>query len=184
MRKPHNNFKKIRGVCNVDNEFDDIVSASESSKLVQHPWLSLLKRKYRPQLAFAILMPALQQLTGMNVITFYAPVLFKTIGFQNDASPMSVLITVIVNYCIAILVSIFTVDRVGRRKLFLEGGIQMFIFQVIISLIYLKFTPNFTKRDYDINFLSNSNLHEILPQVATLKKLDDKNCIILEKGHR
>ena len=48
-----------------------------------------MERRYRPQLAMAILIPTLQQLTGINVVMFYAPVLFKTIGFGGTASLMS-----------------------------------------------------------------------------------------------
>ena len=117
---------KLRGVPNVDEEFNDLVAASEASKLVKHPWVSLLSRKYRPQLVFAIGIPAFQQLTGMNVITFYAPVLFKTMGFGSSASLMSAVITNLVN-ALATFVSILTVDKVGRRKLFLQGGCQMLL---------------------------------------------------------
>ncbi|KAI3707040.1 hypothetical protein L6452_25211 [Arctium lappa] len=124
---------KIRGVDNVDEEFNDLVAASEQSKKIKHPWFNLLQRKYRPQLTFAILIPFFQQLTGMNVFMFYAPVLFKTMGFGDNASLFSALITGIVN-SLATLVSIFTVDKVGRRALFLEGGIQMLICQAIITV--------------------------------------------------
>ncbi|KOM51946.1 hypothetical protein LR48_Vigan09g060500 [Vigna angularis] len=48
---------KIRGTIDVEKEFDDLVAASESSKTVKHPWLSLLKRQYGPQLTFAITIP-------------------------------------------------------------------------------------------------------------------------------
>ncbi|KAL6280201.1 hypothetical protein ACE6H2_017082 [Prunus campanulata] len=124
---------KLRGVPNVDEEFNDLVAASEASKLVKHPWVSLLSRKYRPQLVFAIGIPAFQQLTGMNVITFYAPVLFKTMGFGSSASLMSAVITNLVN-ALATFVSILTVDKVGRRKLFLQGGCQMLLMQVAIGI--------------------------------------------------
>ncbi|GMN32360.1 hypothetical protein TIFTF001_003645 [Ficus carica] len=124
---------RIRGVSDVDEEFNDLIAASEASKLVKHQWRALLARKNRPQLFFAVGIPAFQQLTGMNVITFYAPVLFRTIGFRSNASLMSSMITGAVN-SLAISVSIFTVDKVGRRKLFLEGGIQMFICQVVITI--------------------------------------------------
>ncbi|KAL2544010.1 Sugar transport protein 1 [Forsythia ovata] len=135
-------LRKIRGVENVDEEFEDLVNASIESKKIKHPWAKLLSRKYRPQLIFVTFIPFFQQLTGMNVFMFYAPVLFKTIGFGNKASLMSSLITGIVN-CASTLVSIFTVDRFGRRVLFLEGGVQMFICQVIITIcIGLKFGIN------------------------------------------
>ncbi|CAI9093937.1 OLC1v1029550C1 [Oldenlandia corymbosa var. corymbosa] len=126
-------LQKIRGIENVDEEFDDLVRASEESKKVKHPWMNIMKTKNRPQLTFAILIPAFQQLTGMNVIMFYAPVLFKTIGFGDNASLMSAVITGLVN-CVATLVSIAVVDKFGRRVLFIEGGIQMLICQLLIAL--------------------------------------------------
>ncbi|CAK7335443.1 unnamed protein product [Dovyalis caffra] len=130
---------KLRKVDNVDEEFNDLVEASERAKLVKHAWLNIFKRKYRPQLVFAFCIPMFQQLTGMNVIVFYAPVLFKTIGFGSNASLFSSLITGIVNM-LATLVSISAVDKLGRRKLFLVGGTQMFICQIVITIaIALKF---------------------------------------------
>ncbi|KAA8515382.1 hypothetical protein F0562_019007 [Nyssa sinensis] len=124
---------RIRGVDNVEEEFNDLVAASEESKKVEHPWRNLLQRKYRPQLTMAILIPFFQQLTGINVIMFYAPVLFKTIGFGGDAALMSAVITGGVNV-IATLVSIYGVDKWGRRFLFLEGGIQMLLCQIAVTI--------------------------------------------------
>ncbi|KAK8468938.1 hypothetical protein PHAVU_006G160700 [Phaseolus vulgaris] len=131
--KAKNELIKIRGTTDIEEEFGDLVAARESSKAVKHPWTSLLNRQYRPQLTFAIAIPFFQQLTGMNVIVFYAPVLFKTIGFGATASLMFAMITGGCN-AIATLVSIFTVDKFGRRTLFLEGGIQMFICQIVITI--------------------------------------------------
>lgn len=124
-------LKKIRGIEDVDEEFDDLVAASEASKQVEHPWRNLLQRKYRPHLCMAIVIPFFQQLTGINVIMFYAPVLFETIGFKNDAALMSSVVTGSVNV-VATMVSIYGVDKWGRRFLFLEGGTQMLICQVNI----------------------------------------------------
>nr|XP_043624814.1 sugar transport protein 12-like [Erigeron canadensis] len=131
---------KIRGVDNVDEEFKDLVAASEESKKIEQPWINLFKdRKYRPQVCFAFLIPFFQQFTGMNVFMFYAPVLFQTMGFGANASLYSTVITGGVNM-IATLVSIYTVDKMGRRFLFIEGGIQMFICQIAITIaIALKF---------------------------------------------
>ncbi|KAL5721337.1 Zinc finger protein stp4 [Ranunculus cassubicifolius] len=132
-------LQKVRGTNEVDDEFQDLVEASEASKKVQHPWKNILERRYRPQLVMSILIPLFQQFTGINVIMFYAPVLFKTIGFGADASLMSAVISGLVNV-LATFVSIATVDRYGRRFLFLEGGIQMFICQILVgSVIGLKF---------------------------------------------
>ncbi|CAH9059628.1 unnamed protein product [Cuscuta europaea] len=135
-------LKRIRGVENVDEEFEDLVAASDASSLVENPWRNLLQRKYRPQLTMAIVIPFFQQLTGINVIMFYAPVLFTTIGFGDNAALMSSVITGGVNV-FATLVSIFYVDKLGRRFLFLEGGFQMLICQIAVAIcIALRFGVN------------------------------------------
>ncbi|CAA2990283.1 sugar transport 1-like [Olea europaea subsp. europaea] len=133
-------LKRIRGVENVDAEFNDILAAKNEARLVQNPWQNILKRRcYRPQLVMSILIPFFQQLTGINVVMFYAPVLFKTIGFGSDASLMSAVITGIIN-ALATLVSVAFADKWGRRTLFLEGGVQMLIFQIAVAaLIGAKF---------------------------------------------
>ncbi|CAN0852692.1 Sugar carrier protein C [Linum grandiflorum] len=126
-------LQRIRGIDDVEEEFQDLVIASDQSKLIQHPWRNLLQRKYRPHLSMAICIPFFQQLTGINVIMFYAPVLFSSIGFKDDAALMSAVITGVVNV-FATMVSIYGVDKWGRRFLFLEGGVQMFICQVVVAI--------------------------------------------------
>ncbi|CAL9074595.1 unnamed protein product [Musa textilis] len=132
-------LRRIRGSSDVQEEYDDLVAASDASKVVKHPWSTLSNKKYRPQLVMSFLIPMFQQLTGINMVMFYAPVLFKTIGFGDDASLMAAVITGLVNAS-ATIVSILTVDRIGRRVLFLEGGVQMIIAQVVVgTLIGIKF---------------------------------------------
>ncbi|KAL3824298.1 hypothetical protein ACJIZ3_020327 [Penstemon smallii] len=111
---------KIRGTTNVDAEFSDLVEASEASE--------------QPQLVITCLIPFFQQLTGINVIMFYAPVLFKTLGFGDDVSLMSAVVTGLVNV-FATVVSVICVDKFGRRALFLEGGIQMIICQIGVGCL-------------------------------------------------
>jgi len=123
-------LRRVRGVDDVDEEFNDLVAASEASMKVEHPWRNLLQRKYRPHITMAVMIPFFQQLTGINVVMFYAPVLFNTIGFGSNASLMSAVINGVVNV-VATMVSIYGVDKWGRRFLFFEGGFQMLIRQVI-----------------------------------------------------
>ncbi|XP_020587007.1 sugar transport protein 4-like [Phalaenopsis equestris] len=130
---------KVRGTDEIHEEFQDLVIAGNDSKAVKHPWKNIIERRNRPQLTFAILIPFFQQLTGINMIMFYAPVLFKTVGFGAQASLMSSVITGLVNM-VATTVSIVSVDKVGRRALFLQGGVQMLVCQIIVgALIGAKF---------------------------------------------
>ncbi|TVU50123.1 hypothetical protein EJB05_01480 [Eragrostis curvula] len=135
----HRMLRRIRGTEDIGEEYADLVAASEEARTVTHPWRNILQRRYRAQLTMAIAIPFFQQLTGINVINFYAPVLFETLGFKSDASLMSAIITGLV-LASATLVSVFTVDRLGRRKLFLQGGAQMIICQVVVgTLLAAKF---------------------------------------------
>ncbi|KAF3612572.1 Sugar transport protein 10 [Capsicum annuum] len=133
-------LKKIRGIDNVKAEFKDLVEATEASKKVKGPWKNLVTvQKYRPQLILSALIPTFQQLTGINVVMFYAPVLFKTLGFKANASLMSAVITGAVNVG-ATFISVYCTDRYGRRVLFLWGGVLMCTFQALVAgLIGWKF---------------------------------------------
>lgn len=122
-------LKKIRGTDNVDAEYEEILHACEMARQVKQPFKNLMKRSSRPQLVIAIVMQVFQQFTGINAIMFYAPVLFQTIGFKNDASLLSAVITGIVNV-LSTVVSVVLVDKVGRRFLLLEACGQMLITQV------------------------------------------------------
>ena len=123
-------LKRIRGVDDVDSEYEDVKRACEIAKQVKQPFKKLMKRSSRPPLIIAIVMQVFQQFTGINAIMFYAPVLFQTMGFKNDASLLSAVITGIVNVA-STFVSIYAVDKVGRRKLLLQACVQMFIAQVL-----------------------------------------------------
>ncbi|XP_028086177.1 sugar transport protein 13-like [Camellia sinensis] len=127
-------LKRIRGIDNVEPEYLELVEASRVAKQVKHPFRNLLKRRNRPQLIIAVFLQIFQQLTGINAIMFYAPVLFNTLGFKNDASLYSAVITGAVNV-ISTVVSIYSVDKVGRRFLLLEAGVQMFLSQSVIAII-------------------------------------------------
>lgn len=122
-------LRKIRGVEDVQKEFDEIVHTTQLAKEIKHPFKNLMKRSSWPQLITSAMLQIFQQFTGINVIMFYAPVLFQTMGFHSEGSLLSAVVTGTVNTC-ATLVAVFTVDRFGRRALLIEAAIQMFIAQV------------------------------------------------------
>lgn len=122
-------LKKIRGVEDVQKEYDEILQATEVAKKIDHPFRNLMKRSSRPQLICGTILQVFQQFTGINVIMFYAPVLFQTMGLGGDASLLSSVVTGSINSA-STLVAIFGVDIFGRRALLIEAAIQMLISQV------------------------------------------------------
>ncbi|CAN0886999.1 Sugar transport protein 13 [Linum grandiflorum] len=128
-------LKRIRGTDKVEPEFLELVEASKIAKQVKHPFRNLFSRRQnRPQLIIAVALQIFQQCTGINAIMFYAPSLFKTLGFGSDAALYSTVITGAVNV-LSTVVSLYSVDKLGRRMLLLEAGVQMFISQVIIAAV-------------------------------------------------
>ncbi|KAJ3681834.1 hypothetical protein LUZ60_014407 [Juncus effusus] len=125
-------LQRLRGTPNVQKELDDLIHASNISRTIQNPFRNILRRKYRPQLVLAILVPFFNQLTGINVINFYAPIMFRMIGLKESASLLSAVITRIFATT-ANIIAMIVVDRFGRRLLFIVGGIQMILSQVTIG---------------------------------------------------
>lgn len=130
--------RQVRGTPKVDAEFEDLKEASEAARAVKNPFRNLLKPRNRPQLIIGALgIPAFQQLTGQNSILFYAPVIFQSLGFGSGASLYASIITGSM-LVVGALVSMSVVDRLGRRFLFIEAGIQMIGSMVRKSLITTK----------------------------------------------
>ncbi|KAF7808316.1 sugar transport protein 10-like [Senna tora] len=148
-------LKKIRGTSNINEEFQHLVDANDAAKKAKHQrWTNLvIKPMYRPQLTFCSFIPFFQQLTGINVVVFYSPILFKTVGFGDDASLMAAVICGGVNV-VATLVSLICVDKYGRRFLFLQGGVQMFICQIVLGVT---FALNFGSMSEDKMTTSEAN---------------------------
>jgi len=133
-------LEKVRGTSKVDAEFADLIDASNAARSVKHPFRNLLERKNRPQLVIGALgIPAFQQLTGMNSILFYAPVIFQSLGFGSAASLYSSIFTSGA-LVVGALISMSLVDKFGRRAFFLEAGTEMICCMVAVAItLALKF---------------------------------------------
>ncbi|KAJ8749696.1 hypothetical protein K2173_012247 [Erythroxylum novogranatense] len=140
---------KIRGSDDVDKEYARILDAVELAKQIKHPFKNLVSRSNRPQIICGTILQFFQQFTGINVIMFYAPVLFQTIGFGDKASLLSAVVTNTLKP-ICTVIAILVVDRFGRRVLLVEGAIQMFIAQCSIGgiiAVHLKTTNVMARHD-------------------------------------
>ncbi|OEL21408.1 Hexose carrier protein HEX6 [Dichanthelium oligosanthes] len=131
-------LQKIRDAdVDIGHELDDIVAANAAAAAGEGDGLPriLFERRYRPQLVIAVMIPFFQQVTGINAIAFYAPVLLRTIGMGESAALLSAVAVTGVVGVVSTFASMLTVDRFGRRTLFLVGGLQMLATQVLIGAI-------------------------------------------------
>ncbi|KAK6132110.1 hypothetical protein DH2020_034135 [Rehmannia glutinosa] len=130
--KAKRTLQRIRGTNDVQAELDDLIAASDVSKTMKNPYRNILRRNYRPQFVMSIAIPFFQIVTGINVIGFYAPILFRTIGLGESASLMSSVITGVVGSSTT-LIAVLVVDKVGRRFLLILGGVVMFFAQMTVG---------------------------------------------------
>ncbi|CAJ1974113.1 unnamed protein product [Sphenostylis stenocarpa] len=129
-------LRKARGSSiDVEPELEELIRWSEIAKSVeQEPLKTIFERQYRPHLVMAFAIPFFQQLTGINIVAFYSPNLFQSVGLGHDAALLSAIILGIVALA-SLLVSTAIVDRFGRRFLFITGGICMFLCQIAVSTL-------------------------------------------------
>ena len=71
-------------------------------------------------LTIGIVIAILQQITGINSVFFYAPMIFEQSGIGTDAAFMQAVLVGIVNL-VATIVAISLIDKLGRRPLMITG---------------------------------------------------------------
>lgn len=85
-----------------------------------------LPKTYRRALLFSIGLALLVQISGINTVIDYAPVVLDSTGWKIDAALSSTFVIGAVNF-LSTLVSFWTIDRFGRRPLYLAGSAGMAI---------------------------------------------------------
>lgn len=95
----------------------------------------LFSRYYRPVLLIGIMIAVFQQVTGINSILYYAPVIFKETGLSSTSSLMQTILVGVVNV-ISTFIAIGLVDKVGRRKFLLAGAVAMGISLIVVALCF------------------------------------------------
>lgn len=71
-----------------------------------------------------IMLSAFQQFVGINVVLYYAPEIFKTMGANTDVALLQQIIVGAINLSFTVL-AIFTVDKFGRKPLMIIGALIM-----------------------------------------------------------
>lgn len=82
-----------------------------------------------------VLLSGFQQFVGINVVLYYAPEIFKTMGAATDAALLQQIVVGAVNLSFTVL-AIFTVDRFGRRPLMIIGALIMACAMIILGTTF------------------------------------------------
>lgn len=114
LRKVTPEDQAIRDFAAVKASFGNM---SEEKKV---PLSELFKPALRVVLLIGIVVAVLQQITGINSVFFYAPLIFEQSGIGADASFSQAILVGLTNVVFTILAILF-IDRFGRKVLLIFG---------------------------------------------------------------
>jgi SP family galactose:H+ symporter-like MFS transporter len=105
----------------------EVADIKEQLRTPQQGWkLFLENRNFRRSVGLGIALQVVQQLTGINVVMYYAPRIFAGMGY---ATSMQMWFTAIVGLTnvLATFIAIGFVDRIGRKPILYAGFVVMTI---------------------------------------------------------
>jgi len=120
---------------------------------------SLLEPSLRKVMVIGLVVAILQQITGINAVFFYAPMIFKQSGIGTDASFMQAVLVGLTNLVFTI-VAMTLIDKLGRKPLLVFGVAGMAVSMLMLSW-------GFSQASYSID----SSLLAALPATADLPAL-------------
>ena len=112
-------LQRIRGSGDVGGELAGMQSSLAAERGAG--WTDLVTPLVRPALIVGVGLAIFQQISGINTVIYYAPMIFQFAGFRSaSASLLATAGVGVVNVAMTI-VALLLVDRVGRRPLLLVG---------------------------------------------------------------
>ncbi|GAA4849518.1 sugar porter family MFS transporter [Saccharopolyspora rosea] len=96
----------------------------------------MFRRPYSTATAFVLVLGFLVQITGINAITYYSPMIFKEMGFRGNATVIGLPALVQAAALVATIGSLFVVDRVGRRPVLLGGISAMMLSGLVMISVF------------------------------------------------
>ena len=124
---------RINGLAEANREFEEIQQTIRASR---GRLAELFQRGAFRILIIGMMLAIFQQITGINVVMYYAPSIFESAGFPKDSALLQTAVMGMVNLTFAVI-SMFFVDKVGRKPLMLIGSIGMSIAMTLLALTFI-----------------------------------------------
>ncbi len=132
-------LERIVGRIEADREMTEIHKSLDSASKNKASLSDLTQKSILTVALIGVVLSILQQVTGINVIFYYAPEIFKKLGSDGDTALLETIIVGAVNMTFTV-VAILTVDKWGRKPLLMVGSIGMAI--CLIALGFAFYTEN------------------------------------------
>lgn len=128
-------LKKLRHEDEVQEELIEIEKTLETKQSGLQ--LLLHNKQYLKVILLGIGLQAIQQFTGMNVVMYYAPKIFKLAGFASTAEAMLGTVLIGLINVLATFIAIALVDKAGRKPILFAGFVVMGLSMGTLGLTFM-----------------------------------------------
>lgn len=128
-------FGRIYSTAEANNEVE-VVRADIHKDIRKVKFVEIFASRYKKIVLIGIVFASIAQLTGINIIFYYAPLIFEKTHVGGSVLFQTIL-TGIVNL-IFTLVAFAMIDRIGRKKLLLGGSAVMGLSMLFIGYLFYK----------------------------------------------
>jgi MFS transporter, SP family, galactose:H+ symporter len=119
-------LSRVRGTSDIGTEFGEIETSLAQAE--EHGGLGdLLNPALRPALAVGIGLAIFQQITGINTVIYYAPKIVQAAGISSASEAILTTAGIGAVNVLMTIVSMWLIDRIGRRPLLLTGIAGMIV---------------------------------------------------------
>jgi sugar porter (SP) family MFS transporter len=114
-------LQKVEDPSLVEEVISRMKSDIEADKANKVKWNEVFKKWLRVPLIIAVGIMFVQQFTGINTIIYYSPKIFLMSGFADAQAAVWASVSVGVVNVVFTILSLFMIDKLGRRKLYFIG---------------------------------------------------------------
>lgn len=122
--RPEEAFVVLARIAGQETARAQIAEISAALRIDRELTRSLLRPGVRRALMVSVFLAILIQVSGINTVIDYAPTIFHSAGWKLDAALASTLLVGLVQFLFT-LVSLWTIDRYGRKPLYIIGSLGM-----------------------------------------------------------
>jgi len=128
-------LQKIRSTPRVEDELSEIERSLELTT-EQGRLSDLLHPSLRAALIVGLGLAVFQQVTGINTVIYYAPIIIQTAGIPSASAAILTTAGIGLVNVLMTVVSMWLIDRVGRRPLLLTGIAGMVVTLSVLGLSF------------------------------------------------
>ena len=126
-------LERIGGRASAEFAMTEITA---SLRIQRRAWRDLLRPGIRRAVLVGFWLAILIHFSGINTVIDYAPAIFQSAGWQLDAALLSTFVVGLTNFLFT-AVAFWTIDRYGRRPLYIIGSLGMALSLLALTIAVL-----------------------------------------------